>query len=253
VSVDFEAIYAIDLVYVPGCWKLCGDAHCCSFARHKSRFRLLGARPAQELPLLPGEYEFLRGKGYLTQFPEHEHRAYEYAFEGGVIRTDTIVSRMDRCPCQHDIRPTVCRLYPLVPVYDAAGSVVSVHHGGVYEALERLEGLEPACRLEAIPFDELRKFLAVAALIGRDPSALFHISSYVIALRHLETRLAQLRAEGNAAGAFALFERNLLRSRLFDHALLSEELMALADAIELACGEPLTLVRALSVPHKVAG
>ncbi len=70
---EFEQIYATDLVYVPECWKLCGDAHCCNFARYKSRFKMIGCTPFQELPLLPGEYEFLASKNWLNQFGEHDH------------------------------------------------------------------------------------------------------------------------------------------------------------------------------------
>ena len=56
----FETIYSTDLVYAPDCWKLCGDAHCCNFMRYKSKMSILGKNLFQELPLLPGEFEFLR-------------------------------------------------------------------------------------------------------------------------------------------------------------------------------------------------
>ena len=229
--VDFETIYATDLVYVPDCWRLCGDAHCCSFARHKARFRLIGSGGGQELPLLPGEYAFLRDRGWLAQFQDHEHRAYDYVYPGGVLRVETILSRRAGCACDHGTRPTICRLYPLVPVYDPDGAVVSVHHGGVYEALERQAGLDPACRLEAIPFPELQKFLAVAAAIARDPAALFHVSAYLVALRHLEARLAALRGDASA-DVFRLFESNLLTGRLLDHDRLREDLGRLARRFE---------------------
>ena len=60
-----ERIYSTDLTFVPNCWKLCGDAHCCSFSRYKAKFRMIAKTPFQELPLLPGEYEFLAAKGWL--------------------------------------------------------------------------------------------------------------------------------------------------------------------------------------------
>jgi hypothetical protein len=38
---QFERIYETDLVYVPDCWQLCSDAHCCSFAKYKKNFNTL--------------------------------------------------------------------------------------------------------------------------------------------------------------------------------------------------------------------
>ncbi len=70
----FERIYATDLRYVPDCYKLCGDAHCCNFSRYKQKFAFMGRSHFQELPLLPGEFEFLRDQGYLAQFQDHELR-----------------------------------------------------------------------------------------------------------------------------------------------------------------------------------
>jgi hypothetical protein len=40
-AIDFDKIYATDLVYRPGCWQLCGDAHCCNFNRYRARFKII--------------------------------------------------------------------------------------------------------------------------------------------------------------------------------------------------------------------
>ena len=56
----FDRIYATDLVYAPDCWKLCGNAHCCNFSRYKSQMSILGHQRSQEIPLLPGEFDFIR-------------------------------------------------------------------------------------------------------------------------------------------------------------------------------------------------
>src|SRR3954468_4396817 len=82
----FERIYVTDLTFVPDCWKLCGDAHCCSFSRYKAKFRMIARTPFQELPLLPGEYEFHLAKGWLKQFEPFEHRVIEFPIDAGTIK-----------------------------------------------------------------------------------------------------------------------------------------------------------------------
>ena len=46
----FEKIYASDLTFQPGCWELCGDAHCCHFSRYKANFSLIEMPRADALP-----------------------------------------------------------------------------------------------------------------------------------------------------------------------------------------------------------
>jgi hypothetical protein len=88
----FERPYRADLVYQPDCYKLCGDAHCCGFARHERHFCVLGKRRLQELPLLPGQYAILSTRDLLAQFGEFERGASPYALgEGGAPWVDAIV------------------------------------------------------------------------------------------------------------------------------------------------------------------
>src|SRR5882724_160116 len=98
----FEQIYATDLTFVPDCWKLCGDAHCCSFSRYKAKFRMIAKTPFQELPLLPGEYEFLAAKGWLKQFEPFEHRVIEFPIDAGVMKVESIISKKPHCACEHN-------------------------------------------------------------------------------------------------------------------------------------------------------
>lgn len=67
----FEALYRTDLVDQPASWKLCEDAHCCSFGRHKARFRLISKGGGQDLPLFPGEFEFLQAKVLRGRLVDH--------------------------------------------------------------------------------------------------------------------------------------------------------------------------------------
>ncbi len=158
---SFECIYSTDLVYVKDCWQLCGDAHCCNFSRYKSRFRLMGQTPFQELPLLPGEYQFLEQNGWLTQFGDYDLKATEYELSDVKLKIESIISRRPNCACDHATRPVVCRLYPLLPVFDIEGTCINTEPMGIFEELEQIAGLSQACQLRSLPFDEMEKFLAI--------------------------------------------------------------------------------------------
>jgi hypothetical protein len=231
-TVLFERLYATDLVYQPDCWKLCGDAHCCNFARHRSKFRILTRGGAQDLPLLPGEFEFLQAKGWQKQFQEFDRRRTPYDFGPATVWLDLVSSRRPGgCACDHDTRTVICRLYPLLPVFDVQGRVVGTEVIGMYEELERLDALTPACRLTAIPFEQMTCFLRLCELIASDPVMLFHVAAYRAAKRHVFRRIGE---EKTATGksAFALFEGAFLRKRLIDHAELKAELCALHASFE---------------------
>lgn len=236
----FDVIYATDLRYLSECWRLCGDAHCCSFARHKARFRLIGRKPFQELPLLPGEYEHLASRGWLAQFGEHEHKVTEVALHAGRMRVESIVSRRPQCACDQATRTTICRLYPLLPVFDVEGRVVGAESIGIYEVLEDLQGLPPACQVTSLPFEELQKFFTIANAIGHDPTALFYVMAYRVAKHHLRARLSEAR-EGATVDMFLLFERMWLRGKLMDSAALHTELNLLADQFQRRYGESFSL------------
>lgn len=235
----FEGLYSTDLVYQPDCWKLCGDAHCCSFARHKARFRLLARGGSQDLPLLPGEFEYLKTKAWQQQFRDFEHHEVAYDFGAGTVRLATVSSRRPGCACDHDTRTVVCRLYPLLPVFDIDGRLTGTEALGVYEELERLEGIAPACQLSALPFAQLQLFLRLCGLLGSSPAFLFHLAAYRAAKRNVFDRLAGEKAR-TGKSAFALFEGAFLRSRLLDHAALKAELATLHAAFETRYGSRFT-------------
>jgi hypothetical protein len=67
-SAMFDTIFATDLVYERNCHTLCGDAHCCHFRRYK------GEGSLHQLPLLPGEYEYMQNRGYLSQYKDPVRR-----------------------------------------------------------------------------------------------------------------------------------------------------------------------------------
>lgn len=242
----FDALYETDLVYRAGCWQLCGDAHCCSFRRHKARFRLMAQDGGQELPLLPGEFEYLAARGWTRQFEPYERLRVVHDFGPARLVADRIVSRRPGCACDHATRTTVCRLYPLLPVLGEDGSLVGTEPLGLFEELEALDGLEPACRIEALPFDQFDLFLRMARLIGDEPVLAFHLEAYRLAKRHVASRLADsLRATspGQPAAtrsAFQAFEGAYLRRRLIDRKALDTALAELWRRLRDRHGEAFT-------------
>lgn len=233
----FDRIYATDLVYEPGCWKLCGDAHCCHFSRHKARFRMMAQESFQELPLLPGEWEYLTERGWTTQFGEHEHRASTYEAGGSVFRVESVISHKPMCACDHGTRTTICRLYPVLPVYDGSGRVTGTEVLGSYEELERLDGLDPVCKITAVPLSQMNVFLDLANEIGRHPVLLVYLRAYHATKRHVFDGLAARLTSGEVGTAFQLFERGYLRRQLIRHDDLRASLASIVDEARALHGD----------------
>lgn len=241
-AVPWGEVYGLDLVYERDCWRLCGDAHCCSFSRHKRRFRLLGGKHFQELPLLPGEFEYMTRAGTVEQFQDHVHKKFEFVLDDRrAMSVEAVVSHRAGCACNHDTRPTICRLYPLFPVHDIAGNLLGIEpHFGIYEELERLEGLAPACAVQALPFDQLNMFLALVAKLAKSPLHLFYLHAYRLAKRHVVSNIERRLAK-QPQSVFGLFEWLLLKERAFERDLLRAQLCELADAFSAHYGEHFTL------------
>ncbi len=228
----FETIYATNLVYQPDCWQLCGDAHCCSFARYKSQMAMLGKQTRQELPLFPGEYDFLARSGRLAAYGNAERRVVRFPLSAGVMPIDLLVARDGPCACPHESRTTVCRLYPLFPIFDLDGRLTAVDTNfGSFEEIESIDGAPRACRLTSMPFGQIDKLLSITGALGSCPAAVFYAMAYRIAKRHAADNLR--RARGVApphVTTLRLFESLFLLNRLFDAAALRTELDALAHA-----------------------
>lgn len=233
-----EALYSADLQYVPDCWTLCGDAHCCGFSRYKKRFRLLATAPFQALPMLAGEYEFLRRKGWTQQFGEHEHRVTDYAVDDWVLRAEEVVSWRSGCCCDKQSRTVVCRLYPLLPVLSVGGELLGVDDRfGSFEELEALDGMQPACQVRALPFAQMPVFLQMARVIASVPQWNFQLQAYQLARRHVFGRVRDYMARSGRS-AFDLFETMYFTRRLFAHEELKQQLRGLADEFRAHYGAP---------------
>lgn len=239
-TVDFDAIYSQDLVYVPGCWQLCGNANCCNFSRQRQRFRLLSGKTKQELPLLPGEYAYLQSRGLLEQFGLHRYLVSHYWFGSRPLKIEVLASSNPGCACAHATRTTVCRLYPFLPVFDLDRAVVGVERLGIFEVLEKLAGEDRICQVDTISDGERVKFNAIAAAIAANPVAAFYVDAYRIAHAHVRRRLVYLKGRRDT-DIYSVFELAVIRHRLFDHRALAADLEAQASALEKRHG-PLNLL-----------
>jgi len=165
----FDFIYSTDLVYKPQCWKLC-EAHCCNFFRYKSG----PSKHVHEIPLLPGEWQYMSSKGYLDQYKDAEHTVLKVSLNVGVLSYEAIKIPTTGCPCDHWRRPTVCRLYPLAPRYDLERGFVGVDSTfSLMEIAEEFLGVPRACQVDQVPFHEVEKFIAISKAIETEPVMMF--------------------------------------------------------------------------------
>jgi hypothetical protein len=195
----FDAIYGVDLVFKPGCWALCSDAHCCHFSRYKSA----GDTAFHEIPLLPGEWAYLNRTGYIRQYENCRQLRLEVSLTTGTMAYESLRIPATQCPCTHDIRPTICRLYPLLPVYSATDGLIGVDtRVTLFDVIEEVFDLPRVCRIGEIPFSELQKFMALTRALGSEPVLVFHLIAYKLVKDALRRCLLQMvAAAGRPSGS----------------------------------------------------
>lgn len=230
----YDFIYSTDLVYKPQCWKLCGDAHCCNFSRYKSG----PSRHIQEIPLLPGEWQYMSDKGYLGQYKDPEHTVFKVKLNVGVLSYEAIKIPTIGCPCDHGRRPTVCRLYPLAPRYDLDRGFAGVDSTfSMMEIAEEFLGVPRSCQIEAVPFQELEKFIAISKAIETEPVIMFQFMVFDLLKTLLRAGLKDnkdqiveeefnLSEKGRISNAFKMIQLAFLRGVAIDWARAK---MALED------------------------
>ena len=92
----------------------------------------------------------------------------------GVLSYEAIKIPTTGCPCDHGRRPTVCRLYPLAPRYDLDRGFMGVDSTfSMMEIAEEFLGVPRSCRVDAVPFQELEKFIAISKAIETEPVIMF--------------------------------------------------------------------------------
>lgn len=230
----FDTIYATDLLFSEKCWALCGDAHCCTFSRYQR-----GDDVRQDLILLPLEYEYMNLKGYIEQYANLQHYAQRYALSHATLCFETLSIKSNRggCPCTHEIRPTTCRLYPMLPVFELDVGLVGIErYYGLEDEIEKVTGMRSACRIESISPAERKNFLRITTAIFSEPNCLFHVMAYDCVRRHVQSALQRKQVadpiEPTTEGvsrARTLLGMDLLDGELFDVAELKSDLDTLAQ------------------------
>ena len=178
--------------------------------RHKARFRMLARGDSQDLPLLPGEFEFPRGEeGGSAQFQDFSGAQAGLRFRAGSVALDTVSSRRPGCRCDHDTRTVMCRLYPLLPVFDIDGRLTGTEKLGVFEELEVLEGLAPACQISALPFEQMDLFLRICELLAVETRCCCSTSLRIARPSATSSTGSRRRRRQRANRRFALYRRGV--------------------------------------------
>jgi hypothetical protein len=193
----YDEIYATDLVFRPGCWTLCGDGHCCHFSRYKSELD----SGFHEIPLLPGEWQYLNDKGHIGQYADYRRLTLEVQLATGILAYESLRIPTSLCPCSHDIRPTICRLYPLLPLYSPTAGLIGIDtRVTLFDVIEEVLDLPRGCRIDDIPLSEMRKFMELTRALGSEPVLVFHLMAYKLVKDVFRRGLQQMvAADGRPA------------------------------------------------------
>lgn len=172
----FDQIYQIDLEYQPACWKLCGDGHCCHHTRYRDNIR-----GVQILPLMPGELAYMQERGLLKQYSNPKITSERFEFNFGPIQFDQLQVDLKNggCPCIHGMRPTICRLYPVLPIFDPQQGIVGFDDKfTIYEEGEAFYKLPQACKITSVPFSQLNQFNSFLKVLASEPLFMFYLTVY---------------------------------------------------------------------------
>lgn len=223
-SATYDVIYATDLVYQPACHQLCGDAHCCHYDRYK-RFGPPEERGTTVIPMLAGEYQWLDERGLLGQYPSHERQRSVFAGRGADYVFEVLkVPAPEGCPCDHDRRPTLCRLYPVLPLFEPGRGLVGLDTNfGVFEEIEDLAGTPRACPLTATSFAQVQLLLRICAAISADPHCLFSLMAYAGSKRQFRRRVSD-RMSARGISAYHALGELMAAGEVVDRGELASEL-----------------------------
>jgi len=233
----FDAIYATDLVYEKDCWKKCEDAHCCHFSRYKSG----SSRGRQEIPLLPGEWRYMETRGLLAQYARPRRTVLTLDLEAGPIRYESLVVDASGCPCTHDLRPTVCRLYPLLPRFRPGIGLAGIDTAfTLFDELEVHLGVPPACKVRELSFAEMANFLKICGAIAEEPVAMFSVEAYRVVKSHLRSALVGFDQK-TVPALLAGVQKAIITRKLFRWDVIKRDLDALAQEFSDRVGDAFAL------------
>jgi len=132
---DWNALSAETFILEPGCWETCGG-YCCSFDLPELAFQIIPHGKRQTILLLGQEYDHWRSAGHSPELLLGSPSPTEFRFDFGGPAPLRIVFLT--CPLQGGcgrlpLKPLLCKLYPHLPVLDAAGNLEDVIDGSVFE------------------------------------------------------------------------------------------------------------------------
>ena len=183
----------------------------------------------------------MRARGFERDFGEFEHRVIDFELTRGVMKLEFLVSRGKTCACQHATRTTVCRLYPLMPVFtDDCRLTAFDTLFGMFEHIERLDVLPRACQVENIPFGEMNKLLTICIAIAANPTQVFYFMAFELAKAHAAEKIVLARRRvpaGRQVSSFRIFQGLYALKQLLDADVVRRQLDALADRFAELHGE----------------
>ena len=232
----FDAIFNTDLIYAKDCWELCGDAHCCHFDRYR-KFAGDSERGFQKIPLLTGEYEYMKRRGLLNQYSEFEREVTCVTLVAGEFNFDLLSIPADRaCPCDHSRRPTICRLYPLMPILSPTDKLIGVDANcSQFEVVEDLGGMQRACQLTGTSFVEFGKFITICTAISRNPRTMFSaMFLHLFLVMFRSTIKASMKKNG--VTVFQAIQTLAGQESFVDQAKLADELDSLTNQFQAEFG-----------------
>jgi len=113
-----------------------------------------------------------------------------------------------------------------MPQFDIDGRLIGVEQTGIYEEMERIGGLAPACQLTQLPFAQMDAFLKLTGALAQSPLLTLYLEAYRLTKAHVSQRLAD-RVGQTGKDVFAAFEGALLRNALVDKPSLHDSLSQL--------------------------
>jgi hypothetical protein len=122
-----------------------------------------------------------------------------------------------------------------MPAFNIEGHCAGTEQLGIYEELEQMAGLAPACQLTALPFEQMTKFLTIASALGRVPVLLLYLEAYRLTTAHVRARIEAAQTPGQ--DVFSVFELLVVRNEAIDHAILRPQLDALVTRFRDHYGE----------------
>ena len=190
--VDWEKLHQQPFLYEDGCWTTCGGGFCCSNDHPDFSFNFI---PMQGTTIIymEDEYRYLKSIGKVPELRVAGEAPMEFVVSLGdgkeLKLLHTTCRLLGRCDGVFQ-KPLLCRLYPVLPVFDVAGTLEEVIPGSIFDLTFDLIASPTPCTVHGRSGEYLRQWTAKPELID--------------SLRHpyimLYLRVAKIFSEAYRAG-----------------------------------------------------